>query len=504
MTTTTEKLNELKARLRDVADLNSVGAVLHWDQATYMPSGGAAARGRQMAVVGRIAQEMFSDPATGRLLDELRPYEESLPYDSDDASLIRVARRDYEKAVRIPPDFLSAFYEHSATSYQVWTEARPANDFARVRPLLEQTLDMSRRMADFFPGYDHIADPLIDFADYGMKAADVRKVFAELREALVPLVRAITSQEPADDSCLKMHFPEQQQLAFGRKVIERFGYDFLRGRQDKTHHPFETKFSTGDVRITTRIKEDDLGYGFFSTTHESGHALYEQGVNPSFEGTPLNEGTSSGVHESQSRTWENLVSRSRPFWEHFYPELQATFPDQLGTVPLESFYRAVNAVRKSLIRTEADEVTYNLHVMIRFELELRMLEGRLEVKDLPEAWHAAYDADLGIVAPGDVDGCLQDVHWFGGHIGGAFQGYTLGNVMSAQFFDAALAAHPEIPSEIGRGEFGALHSWLKENIYCHGRKYTASELLNRVTGGGLDIAPYIRYLRGKFGELYSL
>ena len=504
MTTTTEKLNELKARLRDVADLNSVGAVLHWDQATYMPPGGAAARGRQMAVVGRIAQELFSDPATGRLLDELRSYEESLPYDSDDASLIRVARRDYEKAVKIPPDFLSAFYEHSATSYQVWTEARPANDFARVRPLLEKTLDMSRRMADFFPGYDHIADPLIDFADYGMKTADVRKVFAELREALVPLVRAITSQEPADDSCLKKHYPEQQQLAFGRKVIERFGYDFSRGRQDKTHHPFETKFSTGDVRITTRIKEDDLGYGFFSTTHESGHALYEQGVNPSFEGTPLNEGTSSGVHESQSRTWENLVSRSRPFWEHFYPQLQAAFPEQLASVPLEAFYRAVNKVQKSLIRTEADEVTYNLHVMIRFELELQMLEGRLEVRDLPEAWHAAYEADLGITAPSDVDGCMQDVHWFGGHIGGAFQGYTLGNVMSAQFFDAALAAHPEIPSETGRGEFGALHSWLKENIYRHGRKYTASELLYRVTGGGLDIAPYIRYLRGKFGELYSL
>ena len=504
MTSTPDKLTELKSRLQEVADLNSVGAVLHWDQATYMPPGGAPARGRQMALVGRIAQEKFTDPETGLLLDELRPYEESLPYDSDDASLVRVARRDYEKAVRIPADFLSAFYEHSSAVYQAWTEARPANDFARVRPMLEKTLDLSRRMADFFPGYDHIADPLIDFSDYGMKAADVRKIFAELREALVPMVRAITSQEPADDSCLKKHFPEHQQLAFARKVIERFGYDFSRGRQDKTHHPFETKFSTGDVRITTRIKEDDLGYGFFSTTHESGHALYEQGVNPAYEGTPLNEGTSSGVHESQSRTWENLVSRGRPLWEHFYPELQATFPDQLGTVPLETFYRAVNKVQRSLIRTEADEVTYNLHVMIRFELELRMLEGKLEVRDLPEAWHAAYDADLGITAPSDVDGCLQDVHWYGGHIGGVFQGYTLGNVMSAQFFDAACAAHPEIPSEIGRGKFDLLHSWLKENIYRHGRKFTASELLQRIAGKDLDIAPYIRYLRAKFGALYSL
>lgn len=499
-----DKLNQLKAILQEVGDLNGAAAVLNWDQSTYMPAGGAPARGRQLAVLGRIAQEKFIDPQVGKLLDDLQPYAESLPYDDDDAVLIRAARRGYDKATKVPPAFMAEFYEHAAHAYQAWTEARPANDFKKVQPILEKTLEMSRQLANFFPGYEHIADPLIDFADYGMKAASVRKVFAELREQLVPMVEAITSQQPADDSCLKQHFPEDQQLAFGRMVIEKFGYDFNRGRQDKTHHPFATKFSIGDVRITTRVKEDDFGEAFFSTTHESGHAMYEQGVEPAYEGTPLDGGASSGVHESQSRTWENLVSRSRPFWEHFYPELQKTFPSQLGKVSLDTFYRAINKVQRSLIRTDADEVTYNLHVMIRFELELQMLEGKLAVKDLPEAWHAAYKADLGLTAPSDVDGCLQDVHWYAGQIGGMFQGYTLGNILSAQFYAEALKAHPEIKNEIGQGKFDTLHTWLTDNIYRYGSKYTAPELIVHATGRELDIVPYIQYLRAKYGELYKL
>jgi carboxypeptidase Taq len=504
MVKTDDKLNELKTRMQEVGDLNSAGAVLSWDQSTYMPAGGAPARGRQMAILGRIAQEKFIDPAVGKLLDDLQPYADSLPYDDDNAALIRATRRSYDKATKVSPAFLAEYYEHAAHAYQVWTEARPANDFKKVQPLLEKTLDMSRQLANFFPGYEHIADPLIDFADYGMKAASVRKVFSELREQLVPLVQTITAQAAADDSCLKQHFPEDKQLEFGRMVIQKFGYDFNRGRQDKTHHPFETKFSIGDVRITTRVKENDLGEALFSTTHESGHAMYEQGVDPSYEASPLDGGTSAGVHESQSRTWENIVSRSRPFWEHFYPELQKTFPKQLDKVSLDTFYRAINKVQRSLIRTDADEVTYNLHVMIRFELELQMLEGTLAIKDLPEAWHAAYKSDIGITAPSDVDGCLQDVHWFGGQIGGMFQGYTLGNILSTQFYAEALKAHPEIKKEIGQGKFETLHTWLKDNIYRYGSKYTAPELIERVTGRGLDIAPYIQYLRAKYGELYKL
>lgn len=337
-----------------------------------------------------------------------------------------------------------------------------------------------------------------------MKAATVKALFADLRAQLVPLVEAVTAQESADTSCLQQFFPQDKQRAFGEKIIRQFGYDFDRGRQDLTHHPFATKFSIGDVRITTRFDEHNLGDGLFSTLHESGHAMYEQGVDPGYEGTPLDGGTSAGVHESQSRTWENLVGRSRAFWTHYYPELQATFPEQLNTVSLDTFYRAVNSVKRSLIRVDADQLTYDLHVMIRFDLELALLEGSLSIQDLPEAWHARYEADLGVHAPSDIDGVLQDVHWYGGLVGGAFQGYTLGNIMSAAFYDRALADHPTIPDEIGQGEFGTLHGWLKENIYQYGSKYTAPELIERVLGAPLTIDPYIAYLKSKFGELYAL
>ncbi len=498
------QLTELKALLAEVNDLNNATAVLGWDQATYMPSGGAPARGRQMATLAKIAQEKLINPQIGHLLDSLQKHEESLPFDSDDASLIRVARRDYERALKVPPAFLAEFNIHSAETYQAWTEARPANDFARVRPLLERTLDLSRQLADFFPGYEHIADPLIDFADYGMKASSVRALFADLRAELVPIVKAITSQAPADDSCLRRHYPDAQQAAFGVEVVKQLGYDFNRGRIDKTHHPFMTSFSIGDVRITTRTKEDFLGELLFSNIHESGHAMYDQGNDPAYEGTPLAGGTSAGVHESQSRLWENVVGRSRGFWEYFFPKLQAQFPEQLKGVSLDEFYRAINKVEKSLIRTDADEVTYNLHVMLRLDFEMQLLEGSLSIRDLPEAWHERFEHDLGVVPPDDRDGVLQDVHWYGGTIGGSFQGYTLGNVMGALFYGEALKAHPEIPAEMKQGKFDTLHNWLTQNIYRHGRKFTAPELVKKVTGGELTIQPYIHYLKNKYSELYSL
>ena len=498
------KLQELKIHLMEINDLGSAASILHWDQTTYMPPGGAAARGRQLATLSRLAHEKFTDLKIGKLLNDLQSYEESLPYDSDDASLIRVTRRGYEKATKVPPSFMAELQNHAAESYQVWTTARPENDFAAVQPYLKKTLDLSRQLADFFPGYEHIADPLIDFSDEGMKASIVRPLFAELREQLVPIMNAITAQPTADDSCLRQTFPEAQQLEFADDVIKRFGYDFERGRRDMTHHPFMTKFSIGDVRITIRTKEDDLSEGLFSMTHEAGHALYEQGTCTDYEGLPLDGGPSSGIHESQSRLWENIVGRSRGFWNFFYPRLQSTFPDQLGSVSIDTFYRAINKVERSLIRTDADEVTYNLHVMLRFDFELDLLEGKLVVKDLPEAWRERFQADFGIVPPDDRDGVLQDVHWYGGSIGGSFQGYTLGNILGAQFFATALEAHPEITSEIETGEFGTLHDWLKENIYQHGSKYTTPELIERVTGGPLRIEPYIHYLRSKYGELYSL
>jgi carboxypeptidase Taq len=504
MTTVEQKLQDLKTRLLEISDLKNINALLGWDQSTYMPPGGAEARGRQAALLAQMAQEKFVDKEIGRLLDDLVAYEESLPYESDDASLIRVTRREYERAIKVPPKFIGELNEHEARSYQLWSEARPANDFSMVRDGLEKTLDMSRQLAEFFPGYEHIADPLIDFADYGMKASSVRALFVELRENLVPTVRAITSQPPVDNSALHKYYPEADQLSFGEEVVRQLGYDFSRGRIDRTPHPFMTKFSLGDVRITTRVREDDLGDCLFSNMHEAGHAMYEQGIDMIYEGTPLAEGTSDGVHESQSRLWENIVGRSRGFWEYMYPKLQAHFPEQLKDVPLDTFYRAINRVEKSLIRTDADEVTYNLHVMMRFDFELQMLEGTLSIRDLPEAWHERFEHDFGIVPPDDKDGVLQDVHWYAGIIGGAFQGYTLGNILSAQFYEAALQAHPSIPDEMKQGEFGTLHGWLRENVYRHGSKFTAPEIVERASGSPLTIEPYVHYLKTKYGALYTL
>ena len=499
-----KKYDELKNRLMEIYDLHHVEYLLNWDEATYMPRGGASARGRQLALVGRLAHEKLVDPEIGHLLDDLRPYEESLAYDSDEASLIRITRREFERALRVPPAFIAQFYQHMSNSFNTWVTARPENNFKALVPFLERTVDLSRQMADFYPGYEHIADPLINIADYGMKATTLRKLFANLRREMIPIVQAITSQPPADDSCLRQNYPQADQLAFGLEVIRELGYDFNRGRQDLTYHPFQTTISLGDVRITTRVIENYLADALFSTIHEAGHAMYEQGIRRELESTPLGGGTSAGVHESQSRTWENLVGRSRGFWEFFFPKLQAKFNNQLQGVSLDTFYRAVNKVQRSLIRTDADEVTYNLHVMIRFDIELALLEGNLLVRDLPEYWHGRYQADMGLRAPDDRDGVMQDVHWFAGTVGGSFQGYTLGNILGAQFFAQALKQHPEIPTQMSQGKFDTLHSWLTENIYQHGSKFTADELVQRVCGEPLSIDPYIAYLKSKYGELYQL
>jgi carboxypeptidase Taq len=495
-------LADLKQRLSEIYDLNAAGSMLTWDEATYMPTGGAVARGRQTAMLRRLAHERFVDPALGRLLERLEPSTNKLP--ADDASLLRVVRRDYERAIKLPADYVARANAHSSASYNAWVRARPANDFAAMIPFLEKTLELSREYASFFAPYDHIADPMIDDADEGLTTAKIQRLFSELRCELVPIVRAIGDQPLADDRCLHHPFAEAAQLDFGRSVATQMGYDLARGRLDKTHHPFCTKFAAGDVRITTRVRENDLGDALFSTLHEAGHAIYEQGVNPAYEGTPLGSGVSAGVHESQSRLWENLVARSRPFWEHYYPVLQRTFADQFGTVSLDVFYRAVNKVVRSLIRTDADEVTYNLHIMLRFDLELKLLEGSLRIKDLPEAWGASMQADLGVAPPDDRDGCLQDVHWYCGSIGGGFQSYTIGNILSAQLFAAATKAQPDISSEIASGEFGKLRGWLTENIYRHGRTLTPDELVTRATGSPMMMAPYLAYLRTKYGELYRL
>ncbi len=498
------ELAELKQRLREISDLHGAEAALGWDQATYMPPGGAEARGRQLALLSRLEHERLADPAVGRLLDSLAPWAESQGADSDAAALVRVTRRDFERAIQVPAAFIQRLSEHTAATYHAWEQARPANDFAAVRPMLETTVELSRELAAFHTGYTNPYDALIDLAEDGMTVAMVRALFTELRSGLVPLIEAIRARPEIDDRCLTGDFPESAQREFGENAIRAFGYDYTRGRQDKTAHPFMTKLGRGDVRITTRYRADDLSDGLFSTLHEAGHAMYEQGIDDALDGTPLFHGTTSGVHESQSRLWENLVGRSLPFWRHWYPALEAAFPGALNGTDVETFHRAINKVSPSLIRTDADEVTYNLHVMLRFDLELALLEGTLAVADLPEAWGERMKSDLGLVPPDDRDGVLQDVHWYGGIVGGAFQSYTLGNIMSAQFFAAARRNVADLDRQIGAGEYGPLRSWLTDRIYRHGRKFTAPEIVTRATGEPLSIAPYLAYLNTKYGALYGL
>src|SRR5438874_6672237 len=494
--------SDLKQRLSTIEDLHDAQKVLVWDQATHMPPGGAEARGRQLGLLSTLAHERLIDPAIPRLLESVTPWAEAQGADSDEAALVRVARRDNERATRIPAAFVNRLAEHTAATYNAWQRARPANDFAAVRPLLATTVELSRELAAFYPGQAHPCDPLIDRAEEGMTVQMVRSLFDDLRPNLVALLGAIRTRPQPDDRCLTGDFPEATQRNFGETIVRAFGYDFARGRNDKTAHPFMIKLGRGDVRITGRYRKDWLCDGLFSTLHESGHAMYEQGIDDRLDGTPLYRGTTWGVHESQSRLWENIVGRSLAFWRHWYAPLQRAFPSAFEHVDLPTFYRAINKVEPSLVRTEADEVTYNLHVMLRFDLGLAMLEGTLKVADLPEAWRARIESDLGVTPPDDRDGALQDMHWYSDIVGGQFQSYTLGNIMSAQFFAAARRDLGDVDAQMTAGEFGPLRGWLTERIYRHGRKFSAAQIVERATGEPLSIKPYVSYLNTKYRALY--
>jgi carboxypeptidase Taq len=483
--------DELTRLLAEVLDLQSTSMLLYWDQTTQQPARGAAARGRASAALTKVIHERFTAPRIGKLLDRIKPANEF------QQAVLRVTRRRYERAIRLPADFSARCSAHQSTAYQAWLEAREANDFMKVAPVLEKTLDLSLEHASYFPECEHPADASIDGPDPGMTAAAIREVFSELRNELVPHVDAFCELRKRDDAILHQPFDRDAQLAFSRKVAAGIGYDFERGRLDLTAHPFMARLALDDARITTRVDDNFLGDCLYSTIHEVGHALYELGLSRESEHTMLAGGVSAGVHESQSRLWENMVGRSREFWQYWLPEAQGAFP-QLAGIDADGMYEAVNTARRSQIRTEADELTYNLHVMIRFDLELAMLEGKLGVADLRDAWNARYESDLGLTPDSDRNGVLQDVHWFHGGIGGMFQGYTLGNIMAAQFYEAALAAHPDIPAEIATGNYSLLHGYLRQEIYQHGKTYLPDELVQRVTGKPLSIAPYMRYLHRKF------
>jgi carboxypeptidase Taq len=498
-----QKLSQLKTLLGEVFDLNSAAAMLGYDQQTAMPAGGAEMRGYALSTLQTLAHQKFTSPEVGRLLDELSKAAENLDPDSDDARLIKVTRRQYDKATRVPDDLVAEEAQVTAVAYGVWAEARSEDNFAKFQPHLEKIVDIKRRYAQLFAPFDHVYDPLLDDFEPGMKTADVKAIFEGLRPQQVALVRAISEKPVADSSFLHQPFDPQKQWDFGVDVITRFGYDWNRGRQDKSPHPFTQGLNRGDVRITTRVYPDFLNAALFGTMHECGHALYEQGYSESLERTPMAGGASLAVHESQSRMWENLVGRSLPFWEFFYPRLQAVFPDQLGKVDLMTFYRGINKVQPSLIRVEADEATYNLHIMLRLEIEIALMEGAVEVKDLPALWNQRMHEYLGVTPATNAEGVLQDVHWSGGMIG-YFSTYALGNLMSIQLWNCIQHDIPDLSDQIRRGEFSALLGWLRSKVHIHGGKFEPQELIQKVTGSKIDSAPYVQYLKTKFGELYSL
>jgi len=497
-------LTELRARLADVNALTAARDVLSWDQSTHMPAGGAHDRGRHMSVLNRLAHELFVDDRTGELLALADEETAHLPSDHLDAQLLAVVGRDYRRYTNVPPAFLERVSLHTSAAFHAWQEARPSDDFAAVRPLLERTIDLSREFSSYFTGAAHPADPLIDLADEGFTVASLRPLFARLRSGLVPLLEAVVDGVDDVASPFEQYFDPDRQLEVGLEMAQRFGYDLNRGRLDLAPHPFATSFGVGDVRITTRIDPLDLTQALFSTLHETGHALYELGVDPQLSGTSLAQGASSGVHESQSRLWENLVGRSRAYWEWAGPYLAQRFPEQLGRATNDDMYRAVNRVRRSLIRTDADELTYNLHVIVRFELELELLEGTLAVQDLPEAWRERYQEYLGVAPTDDRDGVLQDVHWFAGMVGGSFQGYTIGNVLSVQVFEAAERALGPLTERFEAGEFGDLSEWLRSTLYHYGRRLRPNDLVERVTGTPLTVEPYLAYLKSKYSDLYGV
>jgi carboxypeptidase Taq len=418
--------------------------------------------------------------------------------------LLKVLKREYDKKTKVPTKMVMEFAEVTAMAQHVWEEAKEESDFEKFRPHLEKIVELRQKYAELFKPYDHIYDALLDDYEPGLKTSEVKEIFAKIRPQQVELIQAISEKLEIDNSFLfDKNYDSQKQWNFGVDVITKFGFDWNRGRQDKTIHPFTTTFGLGDVRITTRIFEDNLASGLFSTMHEGGHAMYEQGIDKNLRRTLLADGASLAVHESQSRLWENLVGRSKDFLICFYPKLQETFSSQLGNIDMETFYKGINKVEPSLVRVESDEATYNLHIMLRLELEIALMENKLSVKDLPEAWNEKMKEYLDIVPLNDGEGVLQDVHWSCGILG-YFPTYALGNLVSAQLWECINKDIPDLSEQIRKGEFSALLGWLREKIHKHGAKFEPQDLIERATGSKIDPEPYIRYLKKKFGEIYSL
>ena len=507
---TVASLDLLKKTLGQIHHLRDAAAVLSWDQETYMPPGGGAIRAEQLATLQTLAHDQFVSTETESLLaffldvttGTLHP-DHTSTLDESSQALLRETWRDFSHAKKLPSAFVNQLERECSLAQQVWAEARKTNDFQLFLPNLQRLVKLKRQEAEYLGYKDSPYNALLDTYEPGSTVAQLRPLFATLRTALIRLLDCIR-ESPVQPKAhlLTQSYDKTQQVDFGRLVLKHMGYDFQRGRLDLSAHPFTTSFHPTDVRVTSRVFETDLPSCLFSCIHEGGHGLYEQGLPAKNYGTPLGEALSLGIHESQSRLWENCVGRSRAFWGYFYPKLQEVFPAQLGEVPAEEFYLAINRVTPSLIRVEADELTYNLHIMVRFEIELDLIEGRLEVEDLPEVWNAKVQEYLGIVPPSDAEGVLQDVHWSFGAFG-YFPTYTLGNLYAAMLFRQAQKDLPGLDQSISQGDLIPLKGWLNDRVHRWGRQYTSAELLQRVTGKSLTPEPFIQDLEQKFGALYQ-
>jgi len=488
-----DALERLKERLGEVTDLSKVTRLLSWDQQTKMPPAGTGHRADQTATVQRLAHELFTDTAVGVLLDELTPLEESLDPDSDDAALIRLTRRDYEKAVKVPASLRAAMARAAAEARPVWVKAKAESDFASFLPSLQQIVELKLEYVDrVADGAAERYDVLLDDYEPQTTTAEVRTLFEDLKPPLVELIAELRERD-MDDAFLHGDFPPDRQRALSREVVELFGHRPDSWRIDPTEHPFASGTGRNDIRITTNYHPDSLE-SLFSTMHEYGHGLYGHQLPQHLERLPTGQACSLGIHESQSRLWENLVGRSLPFWQLFYPRLRETYPEQLAGVDLDRFHAGIHTVRPGLIRIQADEVTYGMHVMLRFELEQDIVEGRVELRDLPQRWNEKMFEYLGVDVPDDGQGVLQDVHWSGGSIG-YFSTYLIGTVASVQIWEAVRRDVPELEEQVGRGEFAPLREWLGEHVHALGRKYSPQETIRRATGSPLSAQPYLDYLR---------
>jgi carboxypeptidase Taq len=500
----TQATEQLKKRLSTIGNIQRAAALLEWDMQTYMPQGGAAARAEQLATLSEISHDMFASQETVRLLEQAEQSASSLDPSSEEARLVQRARRDYDHTARIPTELQSDIARHSALAQDVWQRARAANDFPTFAPYLEKSFDLARQVADNLGYTTEPYDALLDMFEEDAKAAEIAIMFADLKPHLVELTKAIVkSPRKGQDAPIPGPFPIEAQNAVTKKIVASLGYDFNRGSQDQAPHPFCSGFSRNDVRITTRFNRDYLNMALYASLHEAGHAMYEQGLPEEYDNTPLGHAASMGAHESQSRLWENLVGRSRQFAEYVLPTLKEAFPSQMGNVTPDQFYRSANCVQPSFIRVEADEVTYNLHVLLRFELERDVLSGNLKVADLPEAWNAKMQEYLGVTPAAHSEGVMQDVHWAAGLIG-YFPTYSLGNLLSAQLWNSIRKVNPDLDEQLRRGEFAPLLGWLREKIHSRARLLKPDALIREATGESLNAKYYVDYLKFKYTALYEL